>query len=318
LSLSQAQFDAPKVTPDVELKELRVLYVDDNPTNRFVLREQLKHFHLRNSACNCGDEAIAALRSARAAGDCFQIAILDQEMPGMDGETLARTIKADPELKDTILIMLSSSGQRADSKFIEDAGIAAYLTKPARFSQILDSLRKVGTLSPGSAGHQVSPARHTFSESSPNLARPVRSRTGGQCRLLVVEDNRVNQKVALHLLERLGCHVELASDGAEGVSKAESGKYDFLLMDCQMPVMDGFKATAEIRRREGPNAHTIIIAMTANALPEDREACLRAGMDDYISKPINRAELVRVLERFAPSWDQAVLVPEHASNKEST
>jgi CheY-like chemotaxis protein len=135
-------------------------------------------------------------------------------------------------------------------------------------------------------------------------------RQGSHCRLLVVEDNRVNQKVAAHLLERLGCHVEIAANGEEGVRMAQSGKFDILLMDCQMPVMDGFKATAEIRRREGTNAHTTIVAMTANALAEDRERCLQAGMDDYISKPINRAELVRVLERFVPSWDQSVTVPE--------
>jgi CheY-like chemotaxis protein len=291
--------------------------VDDNPTNRFVLREQLNHFHLRNSACSSGEEALRALRSAHESGDRFHIAILDQEMPEMDGETLARAIKADPNLNRTVLIMLSSSGQRADSIFMKEAGIAAYLTKPARFSQLLDSLRRVCSVSTAAVEPDIQSTRQLHSESHAIPVRPMRSRTGGQCRILVIEDNRVNQKVAVHLLERIGCVVELASDGEEGVRKSASGNYDILLMDCQMPVMDGFKATATIRQREGTNAHTIIIAMTANALPEDRESCLKAGMDDYISKPINRAELVRVLERFVPFWDQAALEHETTTKGES-
>src|SRR5579862_661537 len=144
------------------------------------------------------------------------------------------------------------------------------------------------------------------------------SQPSRQCRLLVVEDNRVNQKVAVHLLERLGCVVELASNGEEGVRLAESRKYDMVLMDCQMPVMDGFAATKEIRRLEGSLKHTSIIAMTANALPEDRERCLAAGMDDYISKPINRAELIRVLERFVPAWDHAVPVAGASGDREAS
>jgi len=315
LALPEAQFKSDKDASDVELSSLRILYVDDNPTNRFVLREQLNHFKLRNFACNSGERAIEALRSAKAAGDSFQIAILDQEMPGMDGETLARFIKADPELEDTILIMLSSSGQRGDSKFLEEAGIAAYLIKPARISQILESLRRVFALSRGGAIPQPQIGPPPLVESPTPLTGPERSILRNQCRLLVVEDNRINQKVAVHLLERLGCHVELAVNGEEGVRKAESIKYDIIFMDCQMPVMDGFKATAEIRCRENSNTRTYIVAMTANALAEDRERCLQAGMDDYISKPINRAELVRVLERFVPSWDQAASVPLSASDR---
>ena len=121
---------------------------------------------------------------------------------------------------------------------------------------------------------------------------------------MVVEDNPINQKVALHLLERLGCQVDLAADGEEGVRMAQSGHYDIIFMDCRMQVMDGFEATAQIRSREGSDVRRVIVAMTANALQEDRERCLQAGMDDYISKPINRAELIRVLERFVSSWDQ--------------
>jgi len=318
LVLPPAQSDAPKLAPEVELSGLRLLYVDDNATNRFVLREQLSHYQLRNSDCSSGEEALKILRTAREEGDRFQIAILDQEMPEMDGETLARAIKADPEVNDTMLIMLSSSGQRSDPKGLEEAGIAAYLTKPARFSQILDALRKVCALSRGNPAPPPRVVRHGMPQPSVATVRPARSRSGDQCRLLVVEDNRVNQKVALHLLERLGCLVEVASNGEEGVQKSEAVNYDIIFMDCQMPVMDGFKATAEIRRREeGTSAHTTIIAMTANALPEDRESCLQAGMDDYISKPINRSELVRVLERYVPAWDHPASVPETVSKGDS-
>jgi signal transduction histidine kinase/CheY-like chemotaxis protein len=312
LVLPRAESELLMAAPDVELGRLRILYVDDNSTNRFVLREQLNHFQLRNVACSSGEEAIEALRSARAAGDRFHIAILDQQMPEMDGDTLARIIKADPELKDTTLIMLSSSGERGDSKSLEAAGVAAYLIKPARFSQIVDSLKKV------SSGNTLPPPRiprHKIAEIS-SASGMGRSNSGNQCRLLVVEDNLINQKVAVRLLERLGCLVDLASNGEEGIRKAESGNYNIVFMDCLMPIMDGFEATAEIRRREGSNAHTIIIAMTANALPEDRENCLQVGMDDYISKPINRAELVRVLERFAPSWDNPSHIAEPATKGE--
>jgi signal transduction histidine kinase/CheY-like chemotaxis protein len=313
LALPQDQSDPPKPMPEVELKGLRVLHVDDNPTNRFVLREQLNQFQLRNSECGSGQEALEALRSARAAGDRFHIAILDQEMPGMDGETLARTIKADPELSDTILVMLSSCSQRGDAKRMEDAGFSAFLTKPVRFSQIFDTLRRVWALSRSSGKTPALVTRHTLAESASSSKVPLRTKSAFRCRLLVVEDNRVNQKVALHLLERLGCQVDIASNGEEGVRMAQSGHYDILFMDCRMPVMDGFEATAEIRRREGSGSHRTIVAMTANALQQDRERCLRAGMDDYISKPISRAELIRVLERFIPSWDEAGDAPSPVS-----
>jgi signal transduction histidine kinase/CheY-like chemotaxis protein len=317
LALPPAQSEIPKPAPEVELKNLRILYVDDNPTNRFVLREQLNHFQLRNLACKSATEALEALRAARDADDPFHIAILDQEMPEMDGEALARMIKSDPRLDDTVLIMLSSSGRRPNASQMESSGIAAYLNKPARFSQILDAFRRVCALEQGNNVPLMRLGR-LQSEASLVAPKPERSQPARQCRLLVVEDNRVNQKVAVHLLERLGCVVELASNGEEGVRLAGSRRFDLLLMDCQMPVMDGYAATAEIRRREGSLGHTIIIAMTANALPEDRERCLAAGMDDYISKPINRAELVRVLERFVPAWDQAVPVTGTSGGRESS
>ncbi len=298
LALPQDTSEAPKLMPALDLTGLRILHVDDNPTNRFVLREQFNHLQLRNSECDSGKDALEALYAASAEGDPFHIAILDQAMPEMDGETLARAIKADPVLRRTVLIMLSSFGHRGDAARIEDLGFAAYLTKPVRFSQILDTLRKAWTPSRRNAKPLVPATGHISAQSATRLTRSVGSKSATPCRLLVVEDNRINQKVALHLLERLGCQVDLAADGEEGVRMAQSGHYDIIFMDCRMPVMDGFEATAQIRSRDGSNVRRVIVAMTANALQEDRERCLQAGMDDYISKPINRAELVRVLERF--------------------
>jgi signal transduction histidine kinase/CheY-like chemotaxis protein len=304
----------PKLMPAVELTGLRLLHVDDNPTNRFVLREQFNHLQLRNSECNSGKDALEALRAASASGDPFHIAILDQAMPEMDGETLARTIKADPLLQNTVLIMLSSFGHPGDAARIEDLGFAAYLTKPVRFSQILDTIRKAWTSVRSNVLPQVPTAQHTTVQSATISTRTARSKLATSCRLLVVEDNRINQKVALFLLERLGCQVDLAADGEEGVRMAQSGHYDIIFMDCRLPVMDGFEATAQIRSRDGSDVHRIIVAMTANALQEDRRRCLQAGMDDYISKPINRAELIRVLERFVPSWDQTKGSPDPVMN----
>jgi signal transduction histidine kinase/CheY-like chemotaxis protein len=304
LALPQDESEVPKPAPEVALANVRLLHVDDNATNRFVLREQLNHFGLRNAECDTGEHALGMLRAAWGEGDPFHIAILDQEMPVMDGVTLARAIKADPELKDTLLVMLSSSGQRDDAQRMEEVGLAAYLTKPVRFLQIFETLKKVWAQA-RSSGEQASlVTRDTLAKPVPASPRSVRANARIGCRVLVVEDNRVNQKVAVHMLEGFGCQVALAANGEEGVRMAETGEYDIVLMDCRMPVMDGFEATAELRRREKPNLHRIIIAMTANALQEDRDRCLNAGMDDYISKPINRAEVVRVLERFAPFWDR--------------
>ena len=223
----------------------------------------------------------------------------------MDGESLAHAIKADPQLKDTVLIMLTSCGRRGDAKRMEEAGFSADHTKPMRFSQILDTLRKVWALSQSNGvASSGLVTRYSLGESASILTRPTRNKLAKKCRLLVVEDNRVNQKVALNLLEQLmDATWNLPQTERSALRMVESAHYDILFMDCRMPVMDGYKATAEIRRREDLGPHRIIVAMTANAMQEDRERCLQAGMDDYIPKPINRAELVRVLDRFVPSWD---------------
>jgi two-component system, sensor histidine kinase and response regulator len=183
----------PEPVPQVELRGLRFLHVDDNSTNRFVLREQLNHWHLRNSECSFAQEALALLHSARRDNDLFHFAILDHEMPGLDGEQLARTIKNDPQLKDTLLVMLSSRGQRGDAKRMTEAGFAAYLTKPFRQSTLLDAMRTVWGNSRIPSGSHSLVTRHSLAESAspPSVSVPIAQGAGP--RILAVEDNAVNQ-----------------------------------------------------------------------------------------------------------------------------
>jgi CheY-like chemotaxis protein len=281
---------------DMNMAGVRVLSVDDNPTNLFVLRKQLNSWGLRNDSSNSGEDALNLLRAAQSAGDPYQIAILDQQMPVMDGVELARTIKADAELKNTVLVLLTSIGVRGDATRMKEAGFSAYLTKPARESQVLKALitvwedRKSGSSSPFVTRHSVADRRATVSSVEPG--QPVFS-----AHVLVVEDNTVNQMVATRLLEKLGCRVDVAANGREAVKMTGRLPYDAIFMDCQMPEMDGFAATREIRKREGSSVHRPIIAMTANAMQGDRERCLNAGMDDYVSKPIRKADLIEALER---------------------
>jgi len=281
-----------------DLKDIRVLIVDDNPTNCVVLSEMLAHNKVRNDSAPSGESALAKLRAARAAGEAYHLAVLDQEMPGMNGECLAMAIKADPSLQSTILIMLTSVGLRGDGQRMKEAGFAAYFTKPARSHQILDAISALWM------SHKASSpvpflTRHVLAEA--DLRRPSEPASATRVtspRVLVVEDNAVNQKLAKRLLEKLGCRVDVAGNGKEAVEMIETFPFDIVFMDCQMPVMDGFEATLAIRRKESGKVHQVIIAVTANAMQGDREKCINAGMDDYISKPIARPELEQAMSRY--------------------
>jgi CheY-like chemotaxis protein len=209
----------------------------------------------------------------------------------MDGFELARTIKFDPAIASVPMVLLTSYGQRGDGAEARDAGIAAYLTKPVRQSQLFDCLASVV--------HQTFPSadqssgvrlvtRHTLTERPPVPDKLI----------LVAEDNIVNQKVAVRQLQKLGYRADTVANGREALEALSRISYDLVLMDCQMPEMDGYEATAEIRRLEGETKHTPVVAMTANALTGDRERCLAAGMDEYISKPVNSEDLKRVLKSF--------------------
>jgi CheY-like chemotaxis protein len=213
------------------------------------------------------------------------VAILDMQMPGMDGMMLARAIRADPALDTTVLVMMTSIGRRSEAEE-RAAGLAASLTKPVKQSQLLDCLLTVA-------------AADGMTETRPAL-RPADTdaRAGRRGRVLVAEDNPINQKVARLQLEKLGCRVDVVANGREALDAVAQIPYDLVFMDCQMPVMDGFQSVGEIRRREGADRHLRVIAMTASALEGDRDRCLAAGMDDYVSKPVNGEILRKLVHRW--------------------
>jgi len=312
-------FAGPVELPRVsDLSGVRVLAVDDNATNRFVVHEQLNSWHLRNDVCESGPQALQVLREAQAAADPYHIVVLDHQMPEMSGEELARAIKADPALRETVLVMLSSHGQRGDANRMKDAGFAAYLTKPVRQSQLFDALAASwATRTRGKRLQLIT--RHTLAESSAAPPQPpAQTEVVIHARILLVEDNAVNQKVAVRMLEKLGCRVDVAANGSEALHMLELLPYDLVFMDCQMPVMDGYEATREIRRREGQRAHQFVVAMTANAMQGDREKCLEAGMDDYISKPISKNDLIKALDRHLEAKNSSDLMQSADSGKESS
>ena len=286
---------------EAEISNVRILYIDDNSVNRFVIGEQMNHWKIRHTCCGSALEALALAHAARESGDPYGIVISDHEMPNLDGFALAQKIKEEPALQETLLVMLSSRGRRGDAKLAQEAGFVAYLGKPAQPAVLLDVLKATWSRYKQFGPRFPLVTRFTLSEAAQSaIDRRLSTASSSKSRVLVVEDNPVNQRVASSLLERLGCRVDVAGNGKEAVAMLEAMPYDVVFMDCYMPVMDGFEATAEIRRREAGTSHCIIIAMTANALPADRERCLQAGMDDYISKPISKSGLRDLLKRYAP------------------
>jgi two-component system, sensor histidine kinase and response regulator len=242
-----------------------------------------------------GQRALEMLRRAAGSGEPYDLAILDMQMPGMDGMQLARTVKAEPAIATTRLIMLTSLGRRVDIEEAHRVGIGAYLTKPVRQSRLYNAIATVMS-APGDATPQ-----DTHLATSHGRRKEI---IPSGARILIAEDNPVNQKVAVRMLERLGYQADVAADGLEAVEALSRVPYAAVLMDVQMPEMDGYAATAEIRRREvGTQRHIPVIAMTANALEGDREKALEAGMDDYVPKPVKPEELDAVLERWVSKAD---------------
>ena len=271
----------------VNLRDMAVLVVDDNATNRRLLQEILSSWQMRPTLADSGRAALAALKLAREAGERFPLLLVDAQMPEMDGFALVERIKRNPELTGATIMMLTSAGLRGDAVRCRELGIHAYLTKPITQAELLEAIQlALGT----AAREEAQPTlvtRHTLRESRKQL------------RILLAEDNAVNQVLAVRLLEKQGHTVTVAGDGREALAALEKQAFDLVLMDVQMPVMDGFEATAGIRSQEkATGAHIPIIAMTAHAMKGDRERCLAAGMDGYIAKPIQPKELYETLERF--------------------
>jgi two-component system, sensor histidine kinase and response regulator len=284
--VEQSVRDADSALPEHPLDGLHVLVVDDNQTNRLVLASQLLAWNIAADLAPDAYVALGHLHHAAATSHPYDVALVDMAMPGMDGLELATTISADPALSSVRLLLLSSMPVEAEEA--AHAGFLVRLTKPARLSQLYDALVRA-----------VSPtARETAGmgdEPPPPAPPPV---AGSKGRLLIVEDNAINQVVAKGLAANLGYGSDVAGNGLEALEALERRTYDAVLMDCQMPEMDGYETTVEIRRRGVGATPVPIIAMTAGALVEDRERCLAAGMDDYVPKPVKRAELERALGRW--------------------
>jgi CheY-like chemotaxis protein/HPt (histidine-containing phosphotransfer) domain-containing protein len=274
----------------------RILIVDDSATNRNILNHQASSWGMVATEAESGKKALELLRAGVAQGEPYDIAVLDLTMPDMNGFQLAETIKSDHTIASVALVLLPSFGKRGHGEKASQAGIAAYLQKPVRQSQLHDCLTAVMARSGiETVTEQRLVTRHSMRESEAQQ----KDKTLSTVRIIIAEDSIVNQKVALGQLYNLGYQAEAVLNGRELLKSLENDHFDIILMDCQMPELDGFAATAEIRRREGTVRHTTIIAMTANALDGDYERCLAAGMDDYLSKPV-KSDLLRMkLERWA-------------------
>lgn len=273
------------------ISEKHVLIVDDNATNRFVLQKQLESWGCRIECVPNGFQALDLLHSAAIENDPFEIAILDMQMPEMDGETLGKQITKDPHIKDTILVMMTSMGERGDAKRMEKIGFSAYLTKPVKMAKLHDCLAMIT-----GANQKATKRRQNNIVTKYSLAELKKQ----NIRILLAEDNLVNQKVAIKFFGKLGYNVDVVSNGKEAIAALSIEKFDIVFMDCQMPEMNGYDASGEIRNTDSPvlDHHIPIIAMTANAMKGDREKCIKAGMDDYLAKPIKPQELSDMLEKW--------------------
>jgi two-component system, sensor histidine kinase and response regulator len=275
---------------EYHLQGLRVLAVDDNPVNLAILHEHIVGWHMRNGSVESGSQALTMLRAAAARGEPYDIAIVDMQMPEMDGLALARAIRSDAAISSTKLVLLTSLGGHDLPKAARDAGVDACLTKPARQSElynILASIMGVRSCPPDE------PPKVLLDQQTQMHRRGVR--------LLVAEDNVVNQQVVLGILGSLGYSADVVANGLEAVEAAARIPYSAILMDCRMPEMDGYTAATTIRQSRSESRHIPIIALTADVVSDARAKALAAGMNDYITKPVKADELESVLDRWVPA-----------------
>jgi CheY-like chemotaxis protein len=274
---------------EVRLEGMRVLVVDDNATNRRIMKDTVESWGMKVQVEESAAAGLGALYGARAEGRPYSLVLTDSHMPGMDGFAMVEVMKQNSDLAVTTVMMLTSGPQRGDIARCQELDIAAYLTKPIRQSQLHDAIVK------------ALPARPKWEPAPAPTVRQTQQAPQHHLRILLAEDNMVNQRLALRLLEKCGHQVAVTTNGREALAALDTGEFDVVLMDIQMPEMDGFEATAAIRSKEGNiGKHMPIIAMTAHAMTGDRERCIGAGMDGYIAKPIHPAELFKTLSNLAP------------------
>jgi two-component system, sensor histidine kinase and response regulator len=262
--------------------------VDDNKTNRRILEGMLRRWHMKPHSVEGGPTALAELVSAHANGAPYALVVTDMHMPGMDGFTLVEQIRQRGELAAATIMMLTSAGHRGDAERCKELGVAAYLLKPIRQSELREAIAKVLGV------HTQTGAIPLVTRYSLGDARDPEE----MLRVLVAEDNAVNQRLITRLLEKRGHRVMVASNGLQALDALEKEPFDLVLMDVQMPEMDGLEATLALRQREnGSEKHQQIVALTAHAMKGDEEKCLAAGMDGYLSKPVRADELDEMLEK---------------------
>ena len=289
----QAKEDYELENPIKDLKGLKTLIIDDNATNRAILLKMVEGFGAKAHAVSGGAEGLKALQEAREEGELYDLVLLDMQMPEMDGEQTARAIFSDPRKKHLSVVVLTSMGKRGDAKRLEELGCAGYLLKPIKQRMLFEALLTIMNekkTKPLGTGRLVT--RHTINEQKQNALR-----------ILLAEDNPVNQKVAIALLKKAGHTVDVVDDGKKALENNKRRKYSLILMDVQMPIMDGLEATRHIRMWEAGKEHTPIIAMTAHAMQGDRDRCIEAGMDDYIAKPLDKRVLFTTIERWGKNID---------------
>jgi PAS domain S-box-containing protein len=276
------------LAPPESLAGSRIIVVDDNEVNRRVLGEQLSAWDLEHDCVESGMDALARMKQAARMGRPYRVAILDYNMPEIDGVDLGRIIRDERSLRGTVLVLLTSAAREASIDQLAEVGFAGYLVKPVRAASLMQTLA-------GALASRVESRTPPLPESR---AASTMLQQVTQGRILLVEDNPANQKVARIMLEKLGCEVHVVSNGSEAVDRVASERYDIVFMDCQMPVMDGYEATRRIRAMPGHPSTVPIVAMTAHAMQGDRERCLEAGMTEYTSKPIVKKTVRDILRRY--------------------
>ena len=281
------------------LEDVHALVVDDNATNRTILEHRLRSWGMRPECAGDGEQALKMLGTAALHGDPYRVALLDLHMPGLDGIELARAIQQDHVVAGTRLVLLTSLGDGGEARQARAAGIDAVLAKPVRVQALCGALTALlGDTDGAGAGE---PGRGpAASAAGTGRAAGQATAVGRRAHILVVEDNVVNQRVTAKMLELRGHRIDVAANGLEALDALSRIPYDLVIMDCQMPEMDGYQATAEIRRREGAHRHTPVIAMTAGAMQGDEDRARSAGMDDFVTKPVIREQLFAALERWLP------------------
>ena len=278
----------PLVIP-TDIKNLPVLVVDDNKTNRSILSKISTGFGCEVTQATSGQQALTILRNSQVRGKPFRLVLLDMQMPDMNGEQVLQEIKTDPDLRKTSVIILTSMGHRGDAARLESLGCAGYLLKPVRQKELFNTIMAV------MGQQQVADKNSTASIITRHMLEEVNF---SENIILLAEDNAINQKLALRLLQKVGYTVDVVETGAQALEAVQKKHYSLILMDVQMPEMDGYEATTKIRALPGDNSRTPIVAMTAHAMASDRDKCLAVGMNDYLSKPLNVEEVLKVVRKY--------------------